>query len=582
LRLAGSILLFFLLTAVVQAADESIAVRVEGLSGPARANAEAALALPQGMIREGKIDRLWLERFERQIPRKVRDAMEPFGFYKASVDVEGRSEESGRYHLKVRVVAGEPVRIGSISLRVEGPGAHERAIKRLLDGFPLAKGDILRQDLYEEEKNKVQKEAANLGYLDAFFSTHAIALSEEKSLATIDLVLNTGPQYRFGDVVFRGAPSYPESFLGRFLDFKTGDVFSYEKIARTQVNFIGADRFRSASVIPRKEEAQQNRVPTEIKLEPMPEQRVKFGIGFGTDTGVRGTVVYQDVNVAHTGHSWQSELKGSRPLQSLMTRYIIPDKKDTKSQVQFSGGYQREDLPSKTSKVLSAEGEYARSLGLDRLGSLYVRMQQERSKAGDERTDTFLLMPGARFSHRHRDNITRPTRGYFYEMELRGSNEAIGSSPTFIQYLAYGEGLVPLPGRLSVLLRAQFGSTAITGAAEDLPISVRFFAGGDRSVRGYSYQSLGPTDSSGDVVGGKQLVVGNIELERAVGAYWGVVAFYDTGNAFNNFSSMDLAQGAGLGVRYYTVVGPVRLDLARQIGVRDPGFRLHFSMGIGL
>jgi translocation and assembly module TamA len=126
---------------------------------------------------------------------------------------------------------------------------------------------------------------------------------------------------------------------------------------------------------------------------------------------------------------------------------------------------------------------------------------------------------------------------------------------------------------------------AVTFARDEineLPASLRFFAGGDRSVRGYAYQSLGPRDSAGNVVGGKNLIVGSLEFERAVGTDIGIAVFYDAGNAFNSINDITLFQGAGIGVRYYTRVGAVRLDLARQIGVDKPHFRLHFALGYEL
>ena len=105
-------------------------------------------------------------------------------------------------------------------------------------------------------------------------------------------------------------------------------------------------------------------------------------------------------------------------------------------------------------------------------------------------------------------------------------------------------------------------------------MSYRFFAGGDRSVRGYSYQSLGPVNAFGQVVGGRDILVGSLELDQALYTNWGVAAFFDAGNAFNSFGDFHLFKGAGVGVRYFTVVGALRLDLARQLGVPQPGYRL--------
>jgi len=298
------------------------------------------------------------------------------------------------------------------------------------------------------------------------------------------------------------------------------------------------------------------------------------------DTGARGSAVYQDFNFLKSGHQFKTELQASQTLQGLAARYIYPDEKDFRSFTAFTMGLQREDISDKTTNVVSLEGEHSRSFGLDQLGSFYVRMQKENSSAGDQTTNTFLLMPGVRYSSRQYDNIIRPKKGYYYDLEFRGAHQIFGSDTNFIQFLTNAETIIQLPARLSFLTRGRFGTSSIDGAAEDLPISVRFFAGGSRSTRGYSYQSLGPVDQNGNVVGGKNILTMNFELERAIGADWGVAAFYDTGNAFNNFSNMNFVQGAGMGVRYYTPIGSMNLDIARQIGVSNPDFKIHFTIGI--
>jgi translocation and assembly module TamA len=191
------------------------------------------------------------------------------------------------------------------------------------------------------------------------------------------------------------------------------------------------------------------------------------------------------------------------------------------------------------------------------------------------------VLPGARFSRRRfRGAEVRPEEGYRFALEARGTDRAIGSDTGFVQFLASGNVLIPLPARLTVLSRVDSGYTLLNGPPEKIPVSLRFFAGGDHSVRGYDYQSLGPADNNGMVIGGRHLLAGSVEVERAIGEDWGVAAFYDAGNSFNGFSGLRLFQGVGIGVRYYTVVGPVRLDVARQIRVDDPSFRFHVSMGI--
>jgi len=158
----------------------------------------------------------------------------------------------------------------------------------------------------------------------------------------------------------------------------------------------------------------------------------------------------------------------------------------------------------------------------------------------------------------------------------------MGSTTGFVQFIGDGGLIIPLPAGFSLLTRAKVGATMQNEKDTDLPIALRFFAGGDKSVRGYKYMALGPTDLEGNVIGGKNTLTGSVEIEKAIGESWGLAVFYDLGNAFNDWGNFALAQGAGIGGRYYSPVGPIRLDIARQINQPRPDIRIHFSIGFGL
>jgi translocation and assembly module TamA len=560
---------------------KSLDVIVEGLTDQEKDNVQKAFEIPKDLIAEGTVNEEWLKRLERQAPQKVRQALEPFGYYKPEVSVRIETSGEGLYRFILVVQPGKPVRIKSMHIVTHGPGAFEEILTKMIAEFPLRQGDRLRQDVYEEAKEELQKKAINMGYLDAVYSQHSIRVSLVELSAVIDLILETGSQYRFGDVAFVKNSGYPESFLTRYLAFKTGDIYSQEKIAQTHLNFASANRFKAVTIFGNKDEARDYLVPMEINLAPSPQKQVKFGIGYGTDTGVRGLVRYQDVNIFGTGQSLDMELKISQIFQGAGARYIFPGTVDVKSLASVKLGWEREKTSDKTVEFLALEGALTRTFGNEKIGSVYLRLQQEDSKAGDERTRTFLLMPGVQFSQYKYDSLIRPTKGFRYDLEMRGTDQFLGSNTGFVQFLGKGELLIPLPQRFTVLTRMRIGATTENERAEDLPISVRFFAGGDTSVRGYKYQSLGPVDAFGAVIGGQHLLFGSIELERAIGKDWGIAAFYDTGNAFNNWSKIDFAKGAGIGGRYYTAVGPIKLDVARQIGVRKPDYRIHLIVGIG-
>jgi translocation and assembly module TamA len=249
-------------------------------------------------------------------------------------------------------------------------------------------------------------------------------------------------------------------------------------------------------------------------------------------------------------------------------------------------GLQHEDTDSYDSKSIYlgpeyvhsfvGEGDSLYSLGRGSLGSAYVQFRVESFTVGDEEGVARLVMPGVRFMRRQYDEMIRPTKGYGYGLELRGATQYLGSNSNFLQFQWSGNMLVSLPFRFGLLLKAQ-GGTTLTNSFDSLPPSVRFFAGGETNVRGYAWQSLGPTDASGNVIGGKHLLTGTVELEKAIGKIFGVAAFYDVGNAFDSYFHMNLQPDAGIGVRLYTPLGAMRLDLARQVlGFKVRDLHLHF------
>jgi translocation and assembly module TamA len=564
-------------------AAEPIQVVVEGVEGEALKNVQAALSLPPGMVREGKVDRVLLDIFRRQAPEKTRKALEPFGYFDAEVTAALEESKEGKEILRIQVHPGKPVRLTSVRVEVLGPGKDERKLSDLVKSFPLKAGEPLNQGKYEKAKDGLRESALELGYVKAHFSTHTIRINREELSAAIDLVLETGPRYHFGKVTWEGAKDYPERFLQRYLAFKPGEPFSYSKTGQTQLNLINSDRFSTALVRGEVEEAKDLQVPVKITLKPSSAKQLRPGVGYGTDTGARFSLNYKDKNVFHRGHLFITDLSIAERRQAITTSYNLPSYKDLNSYTSFKLGYQQESLKAYDDHLLTSEAERVYSFGRGRIGSAYLQYRWEKYTLTDQSPSySQLLLPGLRFSQQRYDNIIRPRKGFRYALETRGTHEIFGSGTSFVQVLGEGNLLIPLPHRFSLFTRVQAGATYLPDPFQDLPASLRFFAGGDRSVRGYTYQSLGPKDSSGNVIGGRNLLVGSLQLERGLGKNWGVLAFYDAGNSFNSFADIQYAQGAGIGVRYYTPVGPIEVDLARQINVDHPGYQLHIIVGFAL
>ncbi|HOC59184.1 MAG TPA: BamA/TamA family outer membrane protein [Smithellaceae bacterium] len=582
-RLSCGILLFVMLLGIGFAAAahgaEPVEMVVQGVEGDVRRNVMEALTFPHGLIKDQKVDKIWLERFISQAEAKVLDALEPYGYYSARVGFQLEALPEERYRLRVKVDAGPPAILSSVQVRINGPGASESSLTNLALAFPLRKGDTLLHQSYEDAKQSLLSRASDLGYLDAAYAVHEISVDEAANSADIRLELQTGEKYFFSDITLEGAPDYPEPFLRRYLAFAPGDVFSYARLAETQLQLNNSERFREVTVLADKKQAKEYKVPVSIGLKPLPQKSLRPGVGYGTDTGARFSLRYRDLNVFHRGHELNSMIFVSERLQGLATSYILPGREDIRSFTSAQINLQRDDLSTYNNRIVSLELAKTRSFGIRKQGSVYVKIQQEEYTISDQDSSSHYVLPGIRFSDNAYDGMVRPSRGFRYALDLRGTGPLMGSSTQLLQLIGEASHLLPLPWRLSLATSTKSAVTFFSDPLSDLPPSLRFFAGGDQSVRGYAYQSLGPTDSKGNVVGGKHLLSGCIELQRAILKDWAASAFYNAGNAFDSFSTLTLYQAAGIGVHYFTPVGALNFSVARQINVENPGFRIHFTVG---
>lgn len=577
LRLLGLLLVLLLAASGAQADEPLPQLELRGVSGPALANATEALLPPAGLFRDGTFNPLWLNRYLRQAPEKVSRALQPFGYYSATTEIEVDRDLSPPV-IVVTINPGPQVRVATRQLEISG-FQHRQLLQRL-SLFPLEPGSVLLHLPYEKSKAELQALALDLGYLDADFSRHQITVDRQALTADLELTLKTGPRYRFGELRIRGGESYPDRFLRRYLLVRQGALFSPTELSKTQQQFLDSDRFSSVVIVPLREEAEDDAVPVEIRLTEKASKRLRPGVGYGTDTGARVFLRYQDVNAWGFGHEFSSDLLVAERQQNLTGHYLIPGYRNVDTMLALRGGYHAENLDTYDTSYVFAEIEQLYGFTKGRVGSVFLRLQQESSTIGGEDITTGILMPGLRFRIGQLDDPVRPKKGYFVSTEVRGTSDALVSDISLTQILGDVNWIHPLPWQTFLRLRGTGAITLQDNEFDQIPASLRFFAGGDRSVRGYAYQSLGPEDDTGDVIGGKHLLVGSIELEKRFLQSWGGAVFFDAGNAFDSFNDYELKKAAGVGLRYFTPVGPARIDLAKALD-DNKGFRVHIGLGVG-
>ncbi len=529
----------------------------------------------------GDRDEEALLRFSRGAQEQARKAAQALGYYQAQIDTEVKPVAKADEHpqLIIRIEPGEPVRLRNVTVRIEGPASEMKAF-RIPDGRALRPGEPLNHGHYEDAKRLIQNQASRYGFFSGRFTRQRLAVDPQAGVADIELVYQSGPRYRLGAVTFGGDTPLDEELLQRMVSFKPGTPYDSELVAELNNDLQSSGYFEGVRVDAAPTAAVGEDIPVDVHLQTRKPRTMGLGLGFSTDVGPRGKANWTRHWVNPQGHSYGWETELSAPRQNVGLWYDIPLDPPLTDKLRFAGGYQNEELAGTDtlSKLLTVGPEWHSKLpsGWQRVISL--KYQREEYRLGDDSGLSNLLMPGVSFSYLRSDNRIDPHSGYRLQFDVQAAKEGLVSDTNLLHGNVLLKGLTTLGHNHRFLGRVQFGGSATNGYKNNIPPSLRFFAGGDQSVRGYDYQSLSPKNSDGDRIGGRYLVAASAEYQYSLAEKWRVATFVDQGNAFNTLELPSLKTGVGIGVRWVSPVGPLRLDLARALD-DDGGFRLHFSMG---
>jgi translocation and assembly module TamA len=570
------LLLPFLIPPSLQAADYPIVVTIQGIQGRLYDNVAASLSIYRKREEKG-LSRLQIEGMHKSAPEEIGKALEPFGYYSPEIESELRLEDN-RGHALYRVNPGEPVRVSSVNLLLDSEEKLAEEVQNIGDDFPLAKGDILDHTLYRNGKKRLLQQLSIHGYVNAMYSRSEILVNREKNDAIIRLNIQPGPRYLFGETLFEQDLLDPV-FLARFIDYEKGEPFSRRKLIMLQQDLYRTNYFGQVIVKGETEKAEGRYIPVSVSLsEPEYFNRYSFGLGYATDHGARAKVGWDNRLFNRHGHSVSSELQIAERDSRFDFIYGIPVRNPQSDKLLFGAGYNERDWEDTETRLFKGGLNYEHTGGRIKYG-VGFEVHSEKYEVGETIDESFLPVPNARWSVVYGDDLLNTRNGVFLSVNLKGTAEEILADTTFLQGLISGKLITtPLPiDGLRLIGRFSLGGTLVD-SIDDLPPSLRFYAGGDQSVRGYGYNELGSTDAFGTVVGGKYLVFGSVEVEKTVYQNWGVAAFFDVGKGINDLSE-DLGEGLGLGLRYRLPFGQIRLDVASAISEDDEPLRLHLTVG---
>jgi translocation and assembly module TamA len=559
--------------------NRRIEVVIEGVGGDLEDNVRALSSLNR-LSTSKEIDDQMVGRLVKRAPDEAAAALRPFGFYEPKITTELEKVGDG-WRVTIRIKRGKPVILVEQKVEVAGPGRDEPFMQAALGRSTLRTGKRLDHQAYDQLKGELQRAALGRGYLDATFTRADLLVDLATHEARAFITLETGERYRFGATTIE-QNTLRENLVKRYLRWDEGDWYDAEAILRTQFALDDSQYFSLVEVLPGERDRTQRTVPMRITSEPNRRHVYTISAGYGSDTGPRGTIGWEDRRLNRSGHRVRAQIRASEIETSAGVAYIIPwtDPALEKLSLELRGfTEQHADVETTgttfTVGLTQVRGNWQRvlSVTVDKTRD-EVKSATGSSTEVDENRST-LLVPGITYAKLPPNflGVNAVPRGF--QTELLASTETLGSDTNFARLTIKDERLFPLNDKWGIYLRGQVGTSAV-GDFEELPADYRFFAGGDQSVRGYGYQELSPLDAQGNKVGGRHLLTATFEVQRVFKGSWVAAVFADGGNAINDFDD-PLEYSVGIGLRYRLPFLSIGLDVAQSISEPDRSPRLHLN-----
>jgi len=368
-------------------------------------------------------------------PTMIQKGIEPFGYFHPEITPKRLKQvKPGRWRASYDINLGKPVIITQLNVRIEGPGNQLRSLKRTLSDLPLQLGHHFAMKAYDDSKDLLLNEANEQGFLDAFLSQHQVLINRKENTCTIDLVLKTGPQYYLGGVSFKGT-TYDKKFLQRYLPFQFGDRYTADALQTLQESLTHSVYFTNVSVHPEDPTALvDDIVPVEVILEERKSKHYTFGVGYGTDTGIRSLVGLDRYHITNNGHYFKSYAQLSPRQSQLQARYIIPGENPVSDQYYVGANIEQQDISHNRGDTQKVSVGRIDNYHSDWQRTLSLGYQLDYFSINDAPYQhTHNLIPGISVQKTHFDNVIFPRKGYSLTFSSLAAVKNLLSTSNFIQ-----------------------------------------------------------------------------------------------------------------------------------------------------
>ncbi len=516
-------------------------------------------------VPECNADRGEVKQFFTTVKKRLRKASRALGYYDTEFRSGGKIEK-GCWKLRLQVNQGKPTKIISQKISIVGGGAKLPIFKKILSEKPYEKGDVLNHKLYTDYKARMTDAAQALGFFDAEFETRSIRVDALAHKATLDLKFNTGTRYRYG-VVTVEQDVLDDTVIDNYLLLKAGRPFSAEGLLEQQQLLQRSGYFNVINITVKHEEASNGRVPITIKLTRKKRNAYKLKLGYGSETGLRVAVEMNRRWTGSHGKALKAITRVSKNDQVISLLLLNPQKKPEDDTLVYNIDFKRETKPDSVSKNINVGGKFnrKRDSGWVQTASLGLLLDITTPTGEDDQFSKYVLF-GVGLEKTKADNLLFPLDGWRIKYSLNLASNALLSDQDILQAKLSAKRITQV-GEGRFLGRFEVGSTLVNNY-DELPQGLRYYSGGQNSVRGYKFSSLGDKVDrlvDGEIksvnIGGRNLLNLSFEYQYPINKEWSIAAFSDIGNAFDDWADYELKVGVGFGARWKSPIGPVRIDL---------------------
>ncbi|RJF98501.1 autotransporter assembly complex protein TamA [Noviherbaspirillum saxi] len=524
-----------------------------------------------------------LERLVNISPEQVRALLATEGYFSPEVQVELDRRMTPPV-ARLQVDPGLPTRIADVQIRfkgaiADGAEADVRRMERLKRRWSLDPGETFTQKSWTEAKNDLLKDLLNRDFPAAAIAFSEARIDPEKRSAALTVEVDSGPVFTFGELDVQGLTRYSREMIDRLNPIKPGERYSQEKLNELQTRLEETGYFRSAFATVDVDPAQAQNTPVRVDLAENPRKRLSLGVGFSTDTGARAQVKWLDRNFLMRDWRLESELRIDRETRLLGGDVYLPALRDGRLdgwQPAFGAHYERTVTSGEIVNKMRLGARISSPNRVDEK-TWGVSYLADRQRIGDFVNNRQALIATFVYTRRRLDHPLTPRRGYVASVELGAGPSGLINETNLGRLLGRVTWLTQPAPRWRTVVRAQAGQV-FGGTRQTVPADLLFRTGGDQSVRGYGYNSLG-VEQNGAIVGGTVTAIVSAEVVRRLTPDWGAALFHDAGNAADSWGDFRFRHGTGVGARWRSPLGPVNIDLAYGHTTREP--RLHFSIGYG-